>query len=457
MAARNSSVGKIVTIVTLLVAVVALFFTTVISFSNLQRLTRELEGKESDFQTAIPSDQRNDRWEALKAQYPRGVVPGMDEDMNRLARMITGSAGTPEQVMASVASELNVDTEAGERVPPLLGQIRTLSQRISALEGEISTIEAAKATLENDLDAAQRNARRQIQDMEATYGSASAEVDEYRRAADDYAGQVRTTREGYDRQLASIRNELEGTIDDLNNQVRSLQDRLLTAEDALARRSGDSLRLLPEDEASIVDARVIATNLGQDEVFLSIGRRDKVQVGLTFEVYSATTAIRPGVNGEFPLGKATVEVVRIGENSSTARVIRSQRGNPVIESDKAVNALYDPNKSYRFIVFGNFDSNRDGRYTPQEANQIISIVNEWGGGIDDEISGDTDFVVLGRRPIIPPEPRFDDPPAKVTFYRTKVLEQRRYDELLQKAERLSIPVLNHNRLLTLTGLHAERG
>ena len=110
---------------------------------------------------------------------------------------------------------------------------------------------------------------------------------------------------------------------------------------------------------------------------------------------------------------------------------------------------------YNFVVFGNFDTNNDFVYTPQERSELAALVEEWGGRVESDISGETDFVVLGQRPTLPPAPKIDDPIEIVQRYRRLAQEQRKYDDLFNTASNTGIPVLNQNRFYTLTGLDSR--
>ena len=68
-----------------------------------------------------------------------------------------------------------------------------------------------------------------------------------------------------------------------------------------------------------------------------------------------------------------------------------------------------------------------------------------------EISGDTDFVVLGEKPILPPAPGPGAPVSVIQEYVRLQQEIARYDDLLFSAQDTSMPVLNQNRLRTLIG------
>jgi hypothetical protein len=235
-----------------------------------------------------------------------------------------------------------------------------------------------------------------------------------------------------------------------------LQKEVILGRDTISRLQGElkGRSYKPTDEFALVDGQVIGIAPADNEVYLSVGARQKVRVGLTFEVYAEASAIRPDpTTGNYPAGKASVEVVKVDDNSSTARIIREKRGNPVVRGDVIANAVYDPNKVYSFLVFGNFDANHDGIATAQEANDIKALIEGWGGKVTDTLTGNVDFLVLGEKPILPPQPQSGAPSPVIDEYiRVRKITQQ-YDDLFKKATETSIPVLNENRLYTLIGKH----
>jgi hypothetical protein len=115
------------------------------------------------------------------------------------------------------------------------------------------------------------------------------------------------------------------------------------------------------------------------------------------------------------------------------------------------NAIYDPNKVYTFLVYGNFDANGDGIATQHEAEDVKAVIAAWGGKTTSELTGDVDFLVLGQRPQLPPRPGVNSPLPVVLEYQRIDQMANRYDELFQQATSTSVPVLNENRLYTLIG------
>src|SRR5205085_7546105 len=101
-------------------------------------------------------------------------------------------------------------------------------------------------------------------------------------------------------------------------------EKLKNAQDALAKSSEEKLILegqlaslrrqksgdiyRGDDEAALVDGTIIGTNNADHQAFISIGNRQKVILGMTFAVYSDKSQIRPDAEGNYPRGKATLEV-----------------------------------------------------------------------------------------------------------------------------------------------------
>ncbi|HRP63381.1 MAG TPA: hypothetical protein PK400_08825 [Phycisphaerales bacterium] len=181
-------------------------------------------------------------------------------------------------------------------------------------------------------------------------------------------------------------------------------------------------------------------------------------LGMTFEVYDDAASIRVDERtGQLPRGKASIQVVRVGDTTSTCKIIRSTPGRPVVRENVIANAVYDPEYQFKFLVHGRFNLSGDGMPTEGDAEFIRSKIIEWGGIVvhADEIPGDLDFLVLGVPPSEPPLL----PDNATEFQIRDNLRQRaakqQYEALLNQARQAQIPVLNHNRFLILIG-HTQR-
>jgi hypothetical protein len=168
-------------------------------------------------------------------------------------------------------------------------------------------------------------------------------------------------------------------------------------------------------------------------------------------------AIRPMEDGTMPRGKASLEVIKVGDTTSTCKITRAIPGRPVLRNDVIANAVYDPTYKFKFLIHGKFDVDGDGRASEAEARYLESLVLEWGGTIvsGDQIPGDLDFLVLGLKPTEPPPLRVNAAEVEMEIYITRRQEVETYERLFRQASEAQIPVLNANRFFILIG-HTQR-
>ncbi|HWP39981.1 MAG TPA: hypothetical protein VNL70_03570, partial [Tepidisphaeraceae bacterium] len=205
------------------------------------------------------------------------------------------------------------------------------------------------------------------------------------------------------------------------------------------------------------DGRIVRLP-GNDVAFIDLGLGDQVTPGLTFEVFDKVEGIPPpgdpATEENLPQGKASLEVIRVGPTSSECRITRRAPGAALSEGDLIVNLVYDRNTKYNFLVHGNFDLDQNGVATSQDAEVIKRLITQWGGNIVGEINVDTDFVVLGKEPVIPDRPTEPDPIAQANYERA-IAEYDVYQEISAKARTYRIPILNQNRFLYLVGYYEQ--
>ena len=273
-------------------------------------------------------------------------------------------------------------------------------------------------------------------------------------------------RAGKDEQVAGLQKDLSDTVEkdrkaleDLNTQLTArtqeidkLKKDLEIAYGAMAR-----FKVGGTGEAAIRRADGTISQLGKNSVvYINRGLGQQISPGMTFEVYDKNEGIPrlQATNEEtLPAGKASIEVTRVSPGSSEARIIKQSPGSQVFVGDLIANLVYDPNVKFRFKVFGDFDIDQDGKATPQETEVVKRLIAQWGGIVTDDLNIDTDFLVMGREPVvpaIPPEQLKDDPVRE--FEQAKAAEARKqYDEVKNKALELHTPVLNQNRFLYFIG------
>jgi hypothetical protein len=454
MASKTSaSLGVLVFLNVSWVLALALLITSIILFARVQRLSNDVARAQGDLDAAVRADERDDRWEELKTlARGKGVVRFLDTSLQELASSVGGSRrDTPEALIEKIKAA----SPDGSALLPLLA---SKNSEIEGLVGRLKSAEEARLAANADLLATVDRVKALEDEHRKTVDSLNAEIESYRSGTTAYRDDMVATKQQMDERVSAIRSDSESTISGLESRVRTLEQELLIANDQLRRlkqeQAGQSLRANAEE--ALVDGRIVGVNAAARQVYLGLGRRDRLVLGMTFEVYADASAIVPDDKGAYPKGKGTVEVIRIDETSSVARILRETAGATILNGDALANAVYDPRKTYSFAVYGNFDTNGDGAFTPQETQEIRALIESWNGKAGEDIMGDTDFLVLGERPILPPQPKPDDPVELIQRWVQLSQQATKYDDMFDKATRAGIPVLNQNRLFTLTGVHGRR-
>lgn len=446
-------VGVGATIAVLATSTLALFVLTFIFLGQKQTAQRALEQYKADTNDVVRDAERNREEVRLLVEEGRksgkSLVSYVREGLGQVAEVTTGSSGdTVKTILSKIAAALK---DSGSN--NLLGALSDRDSRIIALNRQLVDAEAAAARAREDM----QNSSEKIKTLEATHAatikSLNEKIETYRAGIDQDSKAMRAKVIEMQTAIDQIKRQAADERAELNARLARANEQLLVAQGIIDQMRRDRSReaLRPGDEAALVDGQIIALDSSDGSVTINRGRRHHVVLGMSFEVYPDAGSIRPDARtGEYPRGKASLEVIRVDDATSTARLTRSVRGTPIARGDVLANALYDPDKKYTFLVFGNFDAG-DGRQTPEGQSSVRALIEEWGGKVTDSLTGDVDFLVMGSRPVLPPAPQTNAPIAIVEEYIRQRQLADRYDALMQQARANSIPVLNQNRLATLTG------
>lgn len=451
--AGRGGVGTGVGVTIALLGVVALG-STVLAFvfwARMSNATKEAQAaKQLQVDYITDTEKNNDAVRAWTAEAKKdrvSLVNYMQKKFGEVSQKVTGSPSeTPESLTKKIETAVG---SSGN----LLRAIEEKNAKITQVEAASKGLETARATAAANLATLQDKAGAADATNAATLAAMGTDIKAYKDGVEAARTALTDQQQKDAAAIEKIRRDATDEVARLNDRISRQQEEILVAQGKIKtlqkERSAETLR--PQDEATLVDGQVLAVVDADGSVYINRGRNDRVVLGMSFEVYSDASSIKPTADGSYSRGKASLEVIRVDESSSTCRVTRSTRGNSVTKGDSIANALYDPTKKYAFLVYGNFDADRDGRATPEESGEVRAIVSGWGGKLVDSLSGEVDFLVLGSRPVVPPQPSADAPVAVVQeFIRLRNIA-REYDRLFEQAASTSIPVLNENRLRTLIG------
>lgn len=259
-----------------------------------------------------------------------------------------------------------------------------------------------------------------------------------------------------DEQLQAANARLEGE----QNKLRQKQMELTETQNKLAELDAslkqalaklESIRPRPDKDVAAYqpDARILRVDLQNGLITLDVGTEDRVYRGLTFAIFDRNMPIPE--SGE---GKAEIEVFQVDPKVSVARITKSSRKNPIVIEDVVANLIWDSKTSNRFVVLGDFDFDNDGKMDADGSRRIRDMIEHWGGVIQDQVTIDTDFVVVGQKPVSmarPEQALIDLDPQLQLKYENSLKAAEVYAAQLEQAQTLSVPVFSQKRFLYLIG------
>jgi len=458
MATRTQS-GAIGYIISLVLFVMLFLFTFALAVYFRTQITEaQVQAQEATKVVAelIKPKERN-RPEVLemKAKHANtgmSVVGQMLAENIRLKQLINN---TPK---SSVDAIKNETAAAGvETGRTLLGEVRRLHAEHAADQELIGQYKTDINAFSKRLQAIEEQKGIEAQEYEKTITLLKSTLTSLQEDTNTFRTQVDGQRQALQEQLESVRaktdqsvHELRSTIEQKDLQIHAQKKRLdeLTGELASTGKGGSGHDLTREHDG------VITSILSEEGlVYIDRGRLDQIFLGMTFEVFNKNSGVIVDETGELR-GKATIEIIRMSDRSSLCRVVRAQRGIILDEDDLIANIIYDPNISYRFHVFGEFDIDNTGQVTVTDRRRVETMVTQWGGQLIPKLSYNTDFLVLGKEPELPaPLPRGVVDPIEIERRAAQKRKYIDYQSLINEAKSLSIPILNQNRFLVLVGYY----
>ncbi|MHC4107083.1 MAG: HlyD family secretion protein [Planctomycetota bacterium] len=459
MAVRSEAgTGVIVSLVVFVLTTVFLLVLTIVFYAGQTDALEQEAKARADLARYVKAHERNqdfiNRIESRAAQSNESVAMYLHKQYADLMGYVSGQKGTTFEKLRTDASRYGVEDDAAimYRLEDLHRTVRDRDNELERLNEKLADREEEIAEFTAQLDQARID---HANEVEAVRG----EILAYKEAGDQYREEVEQVKDRYDTAIDRHREQYEGRINELETANEAMDQELVVLRGRVNEMEArlDRTRIKAKAPESLVDGRIIDI-AANDQVFINRGRKHRVVLGMTFEVYDDAASIRVDqVTGEVPRGKGSLQVIKVGDTTSTCKITRSTRGRPVVREDVIANAVYDPEYRFKFLVHGKFDVDFDGRPSNTEAEYLRSLIVEWGGEVlrGDELTGDLDFLVLGVEPPMPPRLRLDASAIMIEDWSRKRQAALKYDELFRQGREAQIPVLNANRFFILIG-HTER-
>lgn len=343
----------------------------------------------------------------------------------------------------------NLSAGVNSLVTALVQQNQQLTQLKAQFDATNEDMKARAAAFETETKQHVAAVQAAASDSEKAKQAAAA----YRQTIDGHVAQLTQDNTTTIEQNKKLADDLASQIAAKEEEIKNLKKELERAVMALA-------RVRPQDSAQSLirrpDGRVVQTGKN-GIVYIDLSLGHQITPGMTFQIYDKLQGIPKTTldteEGELPAGKGSLEVIRVGAGSSECRIIKLETGAQVLEGDLIANLIYDRNVKLKFKVHGKFDTDQNNVATDAEAEIVKRLIAQWGATLTDDVSIETDFVVMGREPSLPSytaEELADDPIKKHTLEEAEK-ELARYEAIRTRAVELHIPVLNQNRFLYLIG------
>ncbi len=385
----------------------------------------------------------------------------MSNHLSELAKLTTGKA---ELVWPQIQAEfdklradvqrLNPGVIGGE---PLLAAMRRLNQALvearqlkDAQGEELRELQAENVALKEGIKAAQDQYRAEVEALSTRVERLQSERDSAIAAKEQQLTDLQAAADALRTEFNQFRVDSTGReresglqLARLSNQNNELQKKIQELKPA----SFDPSQMLTKS-----DGKIVRSIPGSDVVYINLGTRARVKLGMGFEVFSPAREASRDLRG-----KASIEVVTLMDDTAECRVTRGTAGQPIIEGDMIVNIAYERGRLPKFVVRGDFDLNYDGEPDFDGGERVAALIKEWGGQVVAELDETTDFVIIGVPPEVPAiAPGEPVSPVVRALADSRSLEKSRFQALIEQARGLFIPVITQNAFLYLTGYAGEQ-
>jgi hypothetical protein len=311
----------------------------------------------------------------------KGHIKKMDQRLNDLLNQVNAAVQKVEQAgvqgteMAETKNKI-VQTIASYRSEPNKSYISSLDRSMELMEN-LSLLSTEMSLnykdLRDRLEAATSVAQQQV-GVQAKAAEASRVdlAEEHKKHEEERQGlhgrveQLTTDNDKKSTEIADLQAKSKQQADDYGREKETLT--------AIVREQRDKL----EQKETILDhpdGYITYVDYEAREVQVNINRRMGARPQMVMSVFDAQS---PGIPTEKP--KGSIELTKIGEQISVARVIKTVNPiDPIRIGDIVYTPAWSPNTPMRFALIGKIDVNRDGR---EDREELKRMIQEAGGVVD---------------------------------------------------------------------------
>lgn len=426
----------------------------VLFYINADKFSKELVDQKQQYGKVIqPSDASDpvirDMIDSAGKKSAPSVVQQLREQVNKLAQ---GVAGNPNYTTAKAAMD-NTNKKYGYESLVTIAdaanvRVAQLQQRVDELGAERTKLVAEKDDVTKARDELMK---KQVDDL-AALSKQLKDIEEKAGAGhEDYQKQLaKTTKEisdkiaDYEKRLSDMlaqSNKLKADIAKKDKRIADLENQLAAVNPTID----------PSKPVLHADGKIIRLLEESKLAYINLGARDKLTVGMTLAVYPYT-----GIPEDHTKIKGKLRVVNVYQDSAECTITQESNRDPLAQDDLVANLAYDTTRTYNFVVDGMFDIRGTGTPSPTGLDDVKEMIKQAGAKVTDEVTVQTDFVVLGERPVNPTKPEAGAPPQVEKVYQEQLKAIAHYQQIENEAKALKRPIINSKQFLDLIGYVAPR-
>ncbi|MEY4117749.1 MAG: hypothetical protein RLZZ116_1077 [Planctomycetota bacterium] len=448
MSSRSGGTGVIVALVVFVVLTVGLLATSIVLYAGKSDAETKESQARAELNSFISAEERGrSETQALKNNAGGNSL---------FAYLVEQAALTGEFVANDRSADIAKMRSAigvGEK-ETVKDAVRRLTQERDARTQEANSLKTRANELNKEIDSLKEQLATAEKAREEAIDQITGTIASYKDAADGYRSDFDTAKAALEQARTDMSSRYQSETSALQSEIDTLRSERAVLDQRISalQRKVESTSAKAASPAALVDAHIVDYDAKLGTVFIDIGSNKRVVPGMTFEVFDDAAGINAAAQSG-ARGKASIQVVKVGDTTSTCRILRGSGSRPIVKDDVAANAVFNPDYKFKFLVHGKFDINNDGRATTGESDFIKSRIREWGGEVveGETLTGDLDFVVLGVQPPMPSPLPGDATEAQTLAYTEGRATREQYDTIFRTAADAEIPVLNWTRFETLTG------
>jgi hypothetical protein len=396
MAAANESQGLKIAVAAFITLTVILTVTSYFLYSNgasaEARLQSEMEAHtKTKSEKSLALNQYNEVRAKVgtKAEEPDPAKEEITANFKKVEERLNN-------LTAQVTAAVQEAQSQGAQGPELQDAKENVLKAIASFRGEpnknyISSLERLTELMENmaklttQLSINYVAVRRNLEG--ATSVAKAANDVEAKKAADAQAELQNEQKNHVDQRstLVTKVDQLQADNDKKGGEVLSLQQKMKQEEEEHSRKLESLLAIHREQRDRLEQKEVILdrpdgyvtyVDYETHEVLVSLTRRMGARPQMKLTIFDARS---PGIPTEKP--KGAIELTSVGEQFSTARILKSaydNRVDPIRVGDIVYSPAWSPNQKVKFALVGKMDVNRDSKDDREELKRMIA---EAGGEV----------------------------------------------------------------------------